>query len=305
MALANVRANILPSGISTWKLRDYTSAGVAKTEFIALPYLRDTKCVVKDVFVENNKKQQMPYAFDIECSAKVMGMTHLTNGIELLDSLGSLWFDHQITFTNGITIDSSLLTIPKFGTKWKLVSDTDMDDDMYVEIACDRRILLSEYDTLRGTPTSSSTDATSVLTALKSATRGDISPAGISKVESGVASGSPTFDQDWGSIRKAKFVCELLCQKDSLLRSIGYGVKIDFEAEALQASGTELGLIDGIAGQENDFKITFVNGRIALFDNQLGVHLEHHSDSDMDDVTFIKLMSSGRVKLSEWDGIWT
>jgi len=80
---------------------------------------------------------------------------------------------------------------------------------------------------------------------------------------------------------------------------------VDIEAESFQASSAEALDLNVLAGRQNDWKITFLNGRIATLASQLGVHFELTSAADSDDLTFIKLQASGIVPISAWDGIWT
>lgn len=304
MAFSNQRANIKQAGLSSWKVRD-----AGKTEFFPLPFLRDGKITEETLFSKDSLGRQMPYAVKIEVSAKMLATSSLVNIVQLLDELGSLNLDHQITAVNGLIIDSAKLTDKYFGFDWKFVSDKDRDGDRHIEIKADRIIKISELDTLHpasGSETASVTDATSALVGLRSLTRSDIVPAGIDKVEFKETTAG-AYDNDLGSIRNAKFNADLLTTKDNVGRSVGYAVKVMLEAEAMQASpaaGQELSQLDTLAGQENDWKVTFADGRVAAFDNKLGVQFSHTIDKDSEDISFIKVQAEGIVPLSAWNGIW-
>ena len=299
MPLQETRSNILTAGIKSWKVKDD-----GKTEYFALPFLREGEATVKTLFASTSKGQQVPFALQLEYKAKMMATGSLTNIVELLDQLGSLNLDHIIELSNGQTHSSALLGDKFFGFKWRLVSDADRDKERYIELTADRVIRISEFDTLRGSAPGSVTDATSALVGLRSLSRADIVLAGINKVELRESSAG-SFTDDFGKIRNGKFEAELLTTKDNLGRSIGYAVELGLEFEHMQTAETELALMDGIAGQENDWKITFADGRIATLDNQLGIEFNYSNNKDMDDIAFTQVMGKGRVLLTEWDAIWT
>ena len=295
MANTYTRANIVTAGISTWKIRES-----GKTEFVSLPFLKEGKVTEKTLFTKDKTGREWPYAVDLEVSGKLFAVNHLTNAVELFDSLGTIDYDHQVTALNGTTWDTSLLTPTLGGLKWTLVSDSDMDDVMYLELVGDRRYLISQIDTIHGSPTASTAD-TGTVDALATLAVTDIGPAGIYKIEYGAGS----YSDDIQAIRNGKVRCELLTTKDSLGRSKGYAIKIDLEAEAFQASSTEALLLNTLAGQDNDWKITFNNSRVMTLDSQLGVHWEFMNTADSDDTSFIKIKASGVVLPSAWDAIWT
>lgn len=295
MANTYTRANIVTAGVSTWKIRES-----GKTEFVNLPYLKDAKVTEKTLFTKDKTGREWPYAVDLEVSAKMFAVNDLTGAIELFDNLGTLDYDHQVTALNGTTWDTSKLTPTLGGLKWTLVSDSDMDDVMYLELMGDRRYLITQIDTIHDTPTTSTAD-TGTVDALADLTAADIGPAGIYKIEYGAGS----YSDDIQAIRNGKLRCELLTTKDSLGRSKGYAIKIDLEAEAFQASSTEALLLNTLAGQDNDWQVTMNNGRVLTMDSQLGVHWELTHSADSDDTSFIKIKASGVVLPAAWDGIWT
>ena len=295
--ISSTRSNVNMSGMASWKVRPN-----GETEFMSLGPVRNGKAVEKTLFTKDSKGREIPYAVQLEFEAEMLYTGSLVNIVELLDDLGSLDLDQQITMNNGITWDSYLLTQKFFGFEWELVSDKDRDDARFIKIKADRIIKIGELDTVHGVVTAGSTDADSVLLALKSLTRGDVVPAGINSIE---FSADGSFENNFGTIRNGKVTCKLLTTKDSMGRSTGYGIEIVIDAEALQASATEIGVLDTLAGTDWNYKITLADGRIMSLTAVLGMAWEHHLDKDSDDVSFIKITASGRILFSAWNGIWT
>lgn len=291
------RANINMSGMASWKLRP-----AGETEFISLGKVRNGKAVEKTLFTKDSKGREIPYAIQLEFEAEMLYTGHLTNIVELLDDLGSTDLDQQITMNDGTTFDSSLLTSKYFGFDWELISDKDRDDARFIKIKADRIIGIGELDTVHGTPTAGSEDADSIIVGFKSLTRADIVPAGINLIE---FSTDTAYDSEFGAVRNGKVTCKLLTTKDSFGRSTGYGIEISVDAEVLQVSATEVAALDTLAQNDLNFRITLADGRIMTLASTLGLAWEHHFDKDSDDVTFLKITSSGRVLFSAWNGIWT
>lgn len=294
MAIDYARANIVPSGISSWKLRES-----GQTEFWELPFLKDAKVMEKTLTTPGATGRQHPYAVELTASAKMLAINDLTI-IELFDNLGTLDFDHQITMQSGQTWDTSLLTPGFGGLKWKLVCDANMDDVMHLEVEMDRRFLLTETDALHGTVTTSTPDVgtcddinTLVLT--------DIGAAGIASVEFGAGSYSNTMS----ALNGGSFTAELLTERDSYGRSKGYAIKCDYDVNCFQADDGDVDDLDALALLDIDTRITLVNSRVFTFDSLLGFHSELTYENDMDGTSFIKVQGGGIILPTSWDGIVT
>jgi hypothetical protein len=299
MAFADTPANIKVAGISSWKVRETSGS---KTEFIPLPFLREGKITEKTLFIKDALGRQIPHSVELTASAKMFAITSLANGIEVLDNLAIIGADHQITGVSGITWDTSLLTPTTGGTKVKLVIDGGFEDVMYAEIGMDRVYTITQTDTIHGTPTAGSANGVAgTIDNFKNLTIADVGTAAVTKIECG----SGGYTDVFASIRNPKMTFEFLTYRDALGRSKSFGIQVDIEAESFQASSAEALDLNVLAGRQNDWKITFLNGRIATLASQLGVHFELTSAADSDDLTFIKLQASGIVPISAWDGIWT
>jgi hypothetical protein len=227
--------------------------------------------------------------------------------MDLLDTLGTDLIEHRITLINGQIISSkpgvSTPSPTGFGTKWKVVSDKDMDGDMFVEISISRRLTVAEYTQILTTANAPTFGTSATFTNLLSLTRADIVPAGISKIELGVASAG-TYLDDIDNLRMGKLTAELLTTKDSHGQEIGYAVKFDFEAESMETIEAELLKWDDIAIRANECRITFANGMVASFPTQLGITTSLQVIKDSDDIAFLKVAGSGIVLKTALDGIW-
>jgi hypothetical protein len=294
MALDYARANIVPSGISSWKLRES-----GQTEFWTLPFLKDAKVMEKTLTTLGSTGRQHPYAVELTASAKMLAINELTL-MELFDDLGTLDFDHQITMQNGQTWDTSLLSTGFGGLKWKLVCDANMDDVMHLEVEMDRRLTLGEEDTIHGAVGASTADV-GTCDDISTLTLADIGVAGIAKVELGEGSYSNTMS----ALNGGSFTAELLTERDSLGRSKGYAIKIDYDVNCFQADDTDVDDLDTLAGYDIDTKITMVNGRVWTMDSMLGFHSELTFENDMDGTSFIKVQGGGKILPASWDGIIT
>lgn len=295
MPFAYDRTKIGPAGIQTWKVCPAT-----ETEFIELPFIRKAVVTEKSRETPDNRQRNQPYLVEFEAKAEMYATNDLTKFIEMLDTLGTLDMDHQITALNGTTWDTSLLTTKYAGFKWKLMIPGTPDELMTCEIIADRLYTSSQIDTIHGTPTTSVPD-TSVLDNLKTLARSAAAPGGIVKMEMGDGSYTDVFE----AIRNGSMEFELLCEKDSVGRSKGFAIKGMVDLEVFQYASSDALLINTIMDQQNDYKFTLLNGRVATLTELMGFHFEATHDKDMDGASYIKVHGEGVIKTSEWDGIWT
>lgn len=306
MALAPSRANILPAGISEWGISDTTQSD---TGYSAIPYLYEGKLEMKSLDVKNSQGQPMPYAYELSGSAKFPAVRTTANFMKTLDSLGRDLIEHRITLVNGQIISSnpgtSTMSPTGFGTKWKLVSDKDMDGNMFVEIDIMRRLTIAEGLKVRTTANAPTFGTSTTFTNLTSLTRADIVPAGISKVEVGAADAG-TYADVISNLRKGVFTAELLTQPDSRGQHVGYAIKIDFAIESMETLEAEWDKWDAIAARANECRITWANGLVCSLPHQLGISYAFETDKDMDDIAYLKVSGSGIVTNASgvWDGLW-
>lgn len=295
MALTPTRANIVVSGINTIKLRQS-----GDTEFINLPYLRNGKISEKTIETFDSTKRNFAHAVELTVEAEMFAVNDLTNCIELLDSLGSLDYDFQVTAKNGTTWDTSLLTPTLGGLKWTLVCEKDMEDLMFLKLLLDRRYLVSQIDTIHGTPTVGSA-GTAAIANMATLTPADIGVGGIREI----ALGQGSYTDTATNLVNSKFTAELLTKKDQYGRSRGYNIKVDYEADCFQAAAADILDLNVLAAYDIDVRVTLINGRIFTFDSKLGFRFDVKHDADSDDTSLIHLAGSGIVNITDWDGIVT
>lgn len=307
MALSPSRANIQQSGVSEWAIKDTARPD---TGYAPIPFLRNGKIEIKTLETKNSKGQPVAYGYELSGSAQFPAVRTTANFVKLLDSLSTKLIDHRIKLINGQVISSKPSTSAPsptgFGVKWKLVSDKDMDGDMYVEISISRRLTFAEYTQILS---SVNADTTTAITGdtfypFLSLTRADIVPAGIAKIELGAADAG-TYLDDIDNLRNGKFTAELLTTKDSRGQEMGYAVKIEFEADGMETAEAELLKWDDIANRANDSKVTFVNGIVCTLGSALGISTQFTVDKDSEDIAILKVKGSGIIKVADWDSIWS
>lgn len=305
MALVPARANVLVSGVATWGISDTTASD---TGYSAIPYLRDGKITIDSLQTPNSYGQPMVYAYELNGSAKFPAIRTAANFIDLLEKLATDQIEHRITLINGQIISSkpgtSTPSPTGFGTKWKLVSDKDMDGDMYVEMTISRRLTSAEYTQILTTANAPTFGTSTTFTNITSLARTDIVPAGFTSVELGVASAG-TYLDDMTNIRNGKLTAELLCTKDSHGMDMGYAIKFDFEVEGMETIEAELLKWPAIAFRANECRITFINGLILSLPAQLGITTRVAFEKDMDDIGIIKVTGSGITTIAAWDTYWS
>lgn len=291
------RTNVQPAGIATWEIRD---TGTDQTWY-TIPFLRDVKVVEKSLASKSAVGASKPFAVDFEVSGKMMATGDVTNCIGILDDIATQQLDTKVTAVNGTIWDSAGATGDGAGIYWKLVSDSDMDSERYLEVRMDRKVKISDLDAFHTAQSNTETGTDTELAKLESLARADIVPAGITEI--GIGSGNYT-DYVMKYIRNSKFTAETLTTKDQYGRSVPYAVKVSCEVEAMtadEAASQELTVLDTLQGTDFDLKITFADGITASIDSSAcnsapGTTVEVHNDSDSEDIQYIKVM---------WDGVFT
>jgi hypothetical protein len=293
MALARTRANIEISGLSSWKIREVGGDGYSPLSQI---YLRDGKLAISAMSVNDSfGRNRAGFAWNLEASAKFPVVKTKANLIALLTSLSTLDIEHKILTRSGQYFNSGATSMPSpgnFGTRWRLVSDTDLDSDLYLEVIADCKLTDAQYDLLLASTSSNPADgsaSTSAFTPLASCTAADIAAAGIASIEVGTS-----YADNIGIIRNGKFTAELITEKSSQGRSYGCGgVKVNVEAEAMQASASELARYDDVMLAANDWRVTFANGKIFAAAAPMGLTASFQHDKDSDGSSYIKVVGAG------------
>jgi len=301
----------LTSGGASVNITDEGTAPfyVGKTDaaFYNLGSLYDGKIQVNTFSQNDSLAQPIAFGAELNASAKIFN-TDKTNVLKTLDKLSTRVINHVINTRGQGTYTSNGLTIPSFGMKWKFVCDADSNKARYVELTATRRVVATDITTLLTTaaPSYGTAVSTDDLYALNSLARSGIIPAGFRTFEI-CATYNGTF-QDVGVIKNGKLVIELLTSQDSLGQEVGYGMKIDVEVEAMQASATELAQMQALATQATYFKITLLDGTIVTLGNatnqQIGINWSVISDKDSTGEATIKMVGSGIVQSTELDAIF-
>jgi hypothetical protein len=308
MALVPARSNIKVAGIASWGISSTTASD---TGYSLIPYLQNGKVEIKTLQTNNSLGQPVPYGYELSASAQFPAVKTTANFIKILHHLASDQIEHKITLINGQIISSNPGTSTPsptgFGTKWRIVSDKDMDGNMYTEISISRRLTAAEYTQILTTANAPATGTSATFTNFLNLTRADIVPAGISSVALGAASAG-TYADVISNLRNGKFTAELLCTKDSRGQDMGYAVKVDFDIEGMETAETELyGTVkwEDIVMRANECKITFANTMVISLPTQLGITVSVVVDKDSDDIAFLRISGSGIIVASAFDALWT
>lgn len=307
MALSPSRGNIFAGSVSEWAIKDSDRPDVG---YSVIPFIRAGELTITSIQSNDAQMRPVPFGYDVKCVAQFPGVKTKANMISLLAALGTKTIDHRITTIGGQVLSSKPTVNPLsptgLGVAWKLISNADMDKDMYVELTATRFLTPTEYTNALTSANKDTTaaDAADTFYALNSLTRADIIPAGISKIELGVADAGTYLDA-MTNIRKATFTAELLTQKNSRQMDIGFAVKIDFTVEGMETAEPELLKWQGIANRLNESKITFVGGLVCAMPHTLGITTEVSVKSDMSDIGMITVKGSGAIVPSAFAGLWS
>ena len=299
MSLAATRGNMQIAGFSSVKAKLSTS-----TEFVGFPLavIRDGMIKWETKEQENAQARNIPYDGMLTAEFKVMATKTQANLITLLPNFINTDTDWQLTAKDtGIHFDSSLITAaPYFGCQWKLVADSGRNQDRHVQFNLDKALTLAEFDTIRGT-VSSSTPDTNNLDNIASLALTDVVPAGIRKVEFGEGS----YSEVASNIKNAKFVAQTVGEPDDEGRSRHTAIKIDLSFDLMQASDTELDLLSTYGGYDMDWKVTFADGAVCTCDSLLGVGLGYDLSGNLSKHSIIPMRASGIILSSAWAALWS
>jgi hypothetical protein len=304
MALTPARTNILPAGISEWAITDSTPT--ADVGYVAIPHLRNGKVTFDPLTVKNTKQQPLQYGYNAKMSAEFMATRTTANFIALLDSLSTQLVDHRITLNGGQVISSAPSTgTPSptgFGMGWRLVSDKDFDDIMFIEMTASRMISQTDFNAIIDSTYKIDTAANSADTFYNTSllARTDIVPAGLTQFECG-ASGS--YGDIISNLRNGKFTASLLTTRPS--NPVGYGIDIQFELESMETTEAELTKWKTILERANYSKVTFANGMTCALDLNAGITMNWTSEKDFDDITFLKIAGGGRILTTAFSALFS
>jgi hypothetical protein len=314
-AWALTPGNVLPDGLKMWQVRLTNAANMAAQDvaYYTLPYPFEGKNLTKSVSQADSRGVGFPYTVDLAYSAKFMPSANETNLIKLLPTLVRNPSDHILTFLNGQTACSNL-TQKYFGLNFRLVSDSDMAKLRYIEFIVARSIAqnaTADWTALWGTPPANGVANASDLLYLWAtpAARTTITPGGVNSVTCSAVGGGGATD-NLGKIRNFKLTIAGEGEKDNLGRTSPVNrAKFDVEVEMMQSAAAEITNLQVVAGRENDWVITFVDGMVLTLANptNIGVDFEIHNDSDSQHNQHINIKGSGVITLlgTTFAGLWS
>ena len=302
MALSPSIANVQIAGVASWKLKLSTD-----TEYHSLSTLRTGKLDIKPLATKDSQGREVQYGYDLAASGQFLGVGTAAKMADLLATIGTSDMAHKIALINGQYINSGATSMSPttFGVDWKMVSDKDMDDNLYCEFAASRRLTPAEYLLVLASSSINPADGSNTpgdfLYPLESITAADIVPAGVVKIELGATSG---LGDVVSNLRNGKFTATLLTTKDARGQARGYAVKVDYECEGLETIEAELVKWEAIAARQNFAKLTFACGSTFTSAAALGITNTITSDKDSDDVMIIKIIGSGIILPAIWTSAW-
>lgn len=315
MSLVPSLANVLTDGIATWKIKDSTDADVG---YYALPTPRKSNLTIDSLTTLDKTLQIISVSYILKASMEFMGVRTSIDFIKILPLFSSKLIEHKIELIDGGRIISSAptgatpMSPTGFGTiKWKLTSDKDMDDAMVVSLSIQRKLTKAEYNlilTSSLTPADGSSTPGDIFHVLTSLTLADVVPAGLAKIELGVAAAG-TYLDDIDNFRKGVFDAELMPTEDNRGMFRAGAIQLTLDAESLETTEAELLKWDDIQFRKNEARITFINGLICTLPNTandgIGVKTTLNVVKDMDDSSFLKVVGGGRVLPSQWNALWS
>ena len=300
MALSPSRANVLIAGVSLWKVKDVTDADPA---YHSLPFLRMGKITIDSLSTLNNLGQPVVYGYELKGSCQFPAIRTEANFVKLMDTLASKLIDHKITLINGQIIASAATgqSPTGFGLDFSIISDKDMDGDMYAEMNVHRLLTPTEYTNIMTSANAPADGSPSgdVLLLLDSLVRTDIVPAGISSI---VLNGTDTIS----NLNTAKFKLSQLSAKDSRGQQMGYGWKLELDLEAMETKEVENLKWPAIVTRTNSLVVNFINGMIATF-SSVGVTQGYATEKDSDGIAVLKIKCVTIITNASGvlDGVWS
>jgi hypothetical protein len=282
-------ANQLMSGIDTWKISNVSSA----ESFRDLGLLKDGKVSVKGISETDTRARSHSYGFILEATAKMLYTNNLTC-LKLLSAVsasGALW--QKISFIAGGSLEG------KWGFTWKFVSDKEFDGARYIEIkASIGQVFATNFDALvagtyaAGTAAPSGTLATFAPTTMY--------PGGASTLQFHKTGESAETVGNWRDLKFSIGTKEL--KRDGQYRQVTSGVEFTLEFDMIQASATELALMDDVATGNGGFVIYLADGTTFTLDAGLsGTEFEFKHDNDSTELAVIHVKGTGVLTLAQFD----
>lgn len=312
MALLPSTANMITGGISIWQVTDLDHPDVA---YYYLPLLGQGKLDISSVKTTDWSRRFRVPSRQLNATAQFYAAKTEANFIALLPNLALKRTGHKITTVGGKVFSSNApigggapAVGGNLGVTWKVISDKDMDDYMYIEITGTRTLLHSEHDgmlTSGNAPVNGLATATDTFYNLGLITTADFIPSGLATISLDT-SPNTTWPDVVQNFRNVKFTAELLPFKnESHGRITGRTVQFTLETEALEVTEVEYLKWTGILQRLNSMKLAFVGGPVLTLTTQIGLTVEMLDEKDMEDYSYIKLAAQGACTLANFAALWS
>jgi len=302
MAFADSKSSILTAGISTVKVK---IAGDAA--YYSIPYLTDESTLeVTQISSQNDPKQrEYGLAFMVNIRA-VTRATDITNMIKVLPEFATANVFVKADCINGTKFYSEDInaTTGYMGCTAELINDGDTDRERRVEFNFMMAVTAAEFQTAITGSTADGTQAGGdAINEFASLVISDITPARIERFDMKETS-SGTWDDVIRNLREGTFRASLRGESDSRKRVRPNRFRIDFSVRYMQASSTEVALIDNYATRENDYRISFPDGYVTLNDN-CGINFRWNVEGSVDQNAYITITGGGVVQPSAFAALFT
>jgi hypothetical protein len=283
---ADAAARLVLSGVDVWKISNVS----ASDAFVSLGLLKDGKVSVKSLAETDTRKRGHAYGYQIEITAKGL-YTNKAAVLELLSAVsasGPLY--QKITFVNAGTICG------QWGFSWKFVCEGDTEKIRYIEYKATFASTWTTWAALWATPGADGTPS-GTLAAFAPATMYTSQCTALKFVKTGEAA------ETVGLFRDFKFeIGSKVFKMDSQGREYSAGVEFTLEFNMLQATSTELLLLDDVAQYNGGFTITLGDGTaFALSGGLAGTEWDFQHDNDSEDAAVIHVKGTGILTLAEYD----
>jgi hypothetical protein len=301
MALTPNISNVQPAGIADWQIKLVTDG-----LYRSLAYFRKGLLEIKPLATKDTRQRDIQYGYELAASGEFLAVGTASHFADLLGIIGTGNVSHKIALIGGQYVNSGATSMSPatFGTKWKMISDKDMDDSLYCQFSASRRLIPAEWGYIlasNNTNPAVGTNNNDALTALAPVI-GDIVPAGITQIELGASAG---LGDVVSNLRNGKFTAELLTTPDTRGQEHGYAVKIDFEGEGMETTTAELTVWQAIAARANYVKLTFAGLSTFTSATSLGLTTMVSSLKDSDDIMHIKIVGSGIILPAAFTTAWS
>ena len=305
-------ANLRPAGVSSLKVKLAADAA-----YYSLGNVQDGKYAVNALSKPDTLGREQAYGAEIDITLPSIQAALVE--LELLDNL--ITQTSAMAFKIGLIDGLTIATTSKFGLRWKIDCGADMDNFRRIEYLISGAIFWTELDAL--ITSSPPADGTAVNTDIlwgittsaagQSPVVGDQRPNGLSKIEF-KAKGDSDWE-DFGDFFDAKYTFECLGNLGGGGRRMPRtsAIKFTFDAQGNETSLTQIHLIDAVAQNQIELKLTHMDGVILTLSNdEVAAFLSLNGDGNADMTRTMKIHASGIIPITDpstfgttWGGLWS